>query len=385
MSASPAAPSWVTLPSYGPESLTGLLGAAISHLGIVSGSDGADNLFGGPPPTRGIVLVLADGLGLSNLQERSGHAPFLNAASCLPMRVGFPSTTVASLGSLGTGLAPGRTGLAGYSLRDPFTGKLTSLIGWETDTDPRTWQPHPTHFERLDAIGRPASFIGEKKFEGSAMTRSSFAGARFYPAAKRAADRIATTLEITRSTDGLVYLYWGELDKIGHAYGWRSPAWSQALEILDSAMRQLAGALPSGWELFLTADHGMVDVSDAPQWDVAHQRALQQEVSLVAGEARAVHVYTPQPEAVAERWQALLEDNAWVLTKTEAIEVGLFGSVDERTKPYLGDVIVAMAGRATVLDSRTVGQGAFTMVGHHGSLTRAEMIVPLLHLAGSQT
>jgi hypothetical protein len=435
-------PDWVTMPCYRGPSLASVLPATVERLGIqlpqvggeerdVIGSQAAASAARVGPtridaggedseavdsaaanrtsaiaetraaePPRGIVLVLADGLGEANLAARAGHAPFLAAGPRQELVTGFPSTTVASLASLGTGLEPGRTGLAGYCLRDPATGRRANLIKWDTPTAPEVWQPHATVFERLDAIGRPASFVGERRFADSAMTRSSLRGARFYPARNSPAAIVETALAAARRGDGLIYVYWGQLDKTGHASGWESTAWGTALEELDQAVRQIQARLPRGWELWLTADHGMVDVAGAPVWDVAADPELASGVRLVAGEPRAVHLYTgavnganagtsanaanaanaADAARVAERWRRRLGDQAWVLTKAEAVAAGLFGRVDPRVEPYLGDVIVALAGRATVRDSRLPG-AAGKMVGQHGSLTAVEMRVPLIRWA----
>jgi hypothetical protein len=326
---------------------------------------------------RGIMVILADGLGWSNLEQRRGHAPFLWSRPRRKLISGFPSTTVASLASLGTGLPPGQTALAGYSLRDPATGRRANLIKWDTPTPPRQWQPHATVFERLDWLGRPAAFVGEARFADSAMTQSSLRGARFFPADKTAAALTQAAVEAARAGDGLAYVYWGALDKVGHAVGWESAQWAETLEQLDGAAARLSAQLPSGWEIWLTADHGMIDITGSPVWDIAAEPDLAAGVGLVAGEARAIHLYCDDPPAVAERWECQLGERAWVLTRHRAIAAGLFGEVDRRVEPYLGDVIVTMAGRATVLDGRVSG-GAAKMIGHHGSLTAAEMEVPLI-------
>jgi hypothetical protein len=341
---------------------------------------GADLAAVGEPTPRGIVLVLADGLGLENLAERAGHAPFISRSGPQEWRCGFPSTTVASLGSLGTGLPPGSTALAGYSLRDPSTHRLATLIKWDTPTAPQVWQPHRTLFERMDSAGRPATFIGEARFAGSALTAAALRGARFAPAPKSAKGRVDAAVACADGSDGLIYLYWGDLDKAGHAYGWQSAKWTEALEDLDLGLRQLVDRLPRGWEVWLTADHGMVDVTGATQWDVAKEPALAAGVDLVAGEARAVQLYTREPQAVADRWQTFLGEAAWVLTKAECARLELFGPLDSRVSDYVGDVVVAMADRYTVVDSRSQGPGVLEMVGHHGSLTSREMRIPLLRI-----
>jgi hypothetical protein len=254
------------------------------------------------------------------------------------------------------------------------------LIKWDTPTVPEQWQPHRTWFERLNAAGYPATFIGESRFQNSALTLSSLRGAQFRSASKKAASKVEIALKAMRETNGLLYLYWGNLDKVGHAKGWESVAWSAALEELDHSLQQLAAQLPPGWELWVTSDHGMIDVTGAPQWDVTQEPTLAAQVDLVAGEARAVHLYTNEPQAVAERWAEFLGAAAWVLTREQAVAQGLFGQVEQRVLPYLGDVVVAMAGRATVVDTASQGQAPAQMVGQHGSLTAPEMEIPLIRV-----
>ncbi|MDR0504751.1 MAG: alkaline phosphatase family protein [Bifidobacteriaceae bacterium] len=336
-------------------------------------------------PARALCLVLVDGLGWQQLAARLGHAPFLRQLTAQTLTCGFPSTTAASLGSLGTGQPPGKTGLAGYRLRDPATGEITSLIGWETSTAPDVWQVQPTWFERLAAADRPVSQIGRPKFANSGLTLAAFRGSRFH-AAETVEQRLAACVSAVKQAlqqaeppGSLVYFYWGDLDRAGHHEGWQSERWCTALETLDRAISQLRQRLPADVLIWLTADHGMVDTPPGPRWDVAATAELAEGVDQVAGEPRALHLYGQDPSAIAARWQSCLAEHAWVLTKTQAIEHGLFGqTVTDHVKPMLGDVIVAMAGTAEVVDSRTASVDALAMRGHHGSLTAGEMTVPLL-------
>jgi len=320
--------------------------------------------------------VLADGVGALNLAERAGHAPFLSRQPTQVMTAGFPSTTVASLAALGTGLAPGQTGLAGYSLRDPVSGQPACLIKWQPVDPPERWQPHSTWFERLAEAGHPAAFVGRPRFNGSALTTAALRGARFCPA--EGATAWVRAGAAAAQTGGVVYLYWANLDKTGHAKGWRSHKWASELEEFDSAVRQLARTVGPGTEVWVTADHGLVDVDPALTRDIATTPELTEGVEVVAGEPRMVHLYGPEPEAIAARWRAVLGPDAWVLTRPEALAHGLFGPVETRVMPLIGDVIAASAGTAAVVDSRSASPDALAMVGHHGSLTETEMRLPLV-------
>ena len=136
--------------------------------------------------------------------------------------------------------------------------------------------------------------------------------------------------------------------------------------------------------MVVTADHGMIDVAGEPRWDVGENPALASGVELVAGEPRAIHVHADAGEsalAVAARWSAELGDHAVVGTREQWIATGVFGPVAEHVLPRIGDVVVAMTGRATVVDSRTQTPASLGLVGMHGSLTPEELFVPLLILA----
>jgi hypothetical protein len=212
------------------------------------------------------------------------------------------------------------------------------------------------------------------------MTVASLRGARFV-AAGGPAERVAEAVSHARA-GGVVYVYWGEIDKSGHAYGLASWRWLNEVERLDRAMASLRAELPADAALWLTADHGMVDCRAARTIDIAADPVLARGVRLVAGEARAVHLYGEDADEIAERWSERLDSKAWVLARDQAIKLGLFGPVvTDRVRPMLGDVIVAAAGSWAIVDSRTASPASLAMVGQHGSLTAAEMEVPLIDIA----
>jgi hypothetical protein len=76
-------------------------------------------------------------------------------------------------------------------------------------------------------------------------------------------------------------------------------------------------------------------------------------------------------------WRARFGDDAVVCTRDEAIEAGWFGPVSDWARPRIGDVIVAsMTDLALVATHHQPRESR--LVGHHGSLTPAEQLVPLL-------
>ncbi|MEE6274359.1 nucleotide pyrophosphatase/phosphodiesterase family protein [Georgenia sp. MJ206] len=385
-------PADLRLPDYGGACLRAVLPAALDALGAETTSGGRtsaqDRELLGLPRARKVCVVLVDGLGAQMLAERGGHAPFLRShlPDSLTLTSGYPSTTATSLTMLGTGETPGATGMLGYTVRNPADGALLNLITWEdAGLHPREWQRVPTLVERLGAppAGPDIVSVGPARFVGSGLTEAALRGPRFV-AAGSLADRVDATVRLLRkpSAADAVYLYWGDVDKVGHHHGWGSWQWGEEVEAADAELARLARELPRGTLLLITADHGMVDLVDDSRVDVATTPELARGVDLVAGEPRAVHVHCEpgQAEAVAARWRDVLGESAWVLLREEAEAVGLFGALLEKNRTVVGDVVVAARGRRAIVDSRTQTPGSIALVGVHGSLTPAELLVPLVRV-----
>lgn len=341
------------------------------------------------PKARKVCVVMADGLGRSLLKARAGHAPFLRSKmeNSRTLDASFPTTTAASLSSLGTGMAPGRHGIVGYDVVDPAVPRVVNMLGnWPEDLDPGLWQPYPTVLAQAAEHVHVAT-ASLPRFSDSALTRASLQGGEFLPAGTPQARVRAAVEALAAHERSLVYCYWNELDKAGHRFGSDSSQWLSELEELDANMRTLASRVPAGTLLLLVADHGMVDVRREARIDYAQYPELLEGIALTAGEPRAVQLHFA-PEAtettratLIQSWKEAFGAKAWVITRDEAIARGYFGSVDERVRARIGDVLVLASGELALFDGRRVSPRALDMIGQHGSMTKAEREVPLLTLA----
>src|SRR5699024_12313056 len=78
----------------------------------------------GLPEAERAVVILVDGLGQCDLQARGERAPCpTNEFLWQTGQSAYPSTTAANISFLGTGVKPGQTAMAGYTVRNPDTGK----------------------------------------------------------------------------------------------------------------------------------------------------------------------------------------------------------------------------------------------------------------------
>ena len=385
-----AGPPTPLLPRYGEASLADLVPSLLAALDV----PGFANPLG-VEPLRRVCLLVADGLGWEALLAARQWAPTLGAAvqRGLALTTGFPSTTAASLASIGTGMPPAGHGLVGYTIALPGMDRAFNCLRWSPyglgatkdlrdRVVPEELQPHETAFERAARDGVEVNLIGQREFAKSGFTRAVLRGGSYYGVHSLGDQVVAVTRALAAGRRSFVYAYDPALDRTGHVRGVGSEAWRLQLAHVDLLVRQLVERLPRDAALVVTGDHGMVDLRPEERLDLADNPDLAAGVRLLGGEARARHVYARPGAAgdVLATWRALLGQWMWVVPGEEAIQEGWFGPrVPDQVRPRIGDVVAAAFGPVGVVQ-REVDPTQAQLTGHHGSMTEAELLVPFLEL-----
>lgn len=400
-------------PDYDGAHLRRILPSVGASLGLSSSDasgEGFQNRLGLPEANIAVVLMV-DGLGDEQLARHTGHARFLASRWRKPatgrvLDAGVPSTTSASLTSLGTGRTPGEHGLTGYNVYAEDLDRVVNMLGgWDPEVDPGSWQPHSSLLGRAEGSGAAVVTVSRPQFQDSPLTQAALSGGEFLGAKhmdarfRLAEDWISGhrprkgQVRQGAPTPLMVYLYVDELDKTGHRHGVDSAEWIRMLELLDAEAERFCASLSALYGsqalVLMTADHGMIDI--APENRIDLQALEQQEqdellgaVEHVAGEPRFLHLHTVEGREaeVRETWQRAFGDQAWVVQKQEALDAGWFGPVEGRVLSRIGDVLVAVHGPIALFHTAESGKAPLSMVGQHGSLTDAERKIPLLSLSG---
>jgi hypothetical protein len=371
------------VPSYGAATLAELSSSVLASLDPEAPE--SQNVLGLAPAQRACLLIV-DGLGWELLRDHPAAAPFLSelARNSKPITAGFPATTVTSVASLGTGRPPGQHGMLGYKVLVPGEDLLLNGLRWDPRVDPRQWQPLPTLFERATAAGIAAIHVAPGSFRDKGLTTAALRGGELWPADSMGALAAQAAAALAENGRAFVMVYHGDLDGTGHVFGVGSDAWYNQLAHVDKLAEQIASALPSGTCLYVTADHGMVDVGPEDRLDVDATPELRAGLALLGGEPRARHLYARPGAAgdVLATWREVLGDRAWVLPRDEAIKEGWFGPVDPRMTDRIGDVVAALAGNFAAVATKTE-PGQSRLFGMHGSLTPSEQLVPALAFAAT--
>jgi hypothetical protein len=383
----PLDPRTAPVPAYGSAALCDVIPAAVAGFEIPGMPATALRLA----PADRVCVFLVDGLGWELIRRHPDEAPYLTSllATSLggigrPLTAGFPATTATSLASVGTGLAPGAHGLAGYTTLNPETGELMNQLRWQPWTSPQVWQPHPTVFQLAHAAGIATCQVSSPTFERTALTRVALSGGSFL-GRLTGEERVDLAAERLGGADRtLVYTYYSELDAMGHRHGVDSDAWRGQLMMVDRLAQRLAEQLPPRSALYVTADHGMIDIpfDEESRIDFDEDWELRAGVAVLGGEARARHVYAV-PGAAADVlavWREVLGDRMWVAGRDEAVAAGWFGPAPEpRVLGRIGDVVAVARDDIGVVASRTEPNET-RMVGLHGSMAPVEQLVPLLEV-----
>ncbi|MER8265107.1 nucleotide pyrophosphatase/phosphodiesterase family protein [Streptomyces griseus] len=375
------------VPEYGSGSLADLLPTLVAGQEVPGFTAAIPELT---PADRNCVFLI-DGLGWEQIKAHPDEAPFLHSllptsrgGTGRPLTAGFPSTTATSLASVGTGLPPGEHGLPGYTARNTETGELMNQLRWKPWTAPKVWQPYPTVFQLADAAGVHTAQVSAPTFEQTPLTKVALSGGSFLGRLS-GEDRMDVAAQCLAAGDrSLVYTYYSEVDGKGHRFGTDSDAWRGQLMYVDGLARRLAEQLPPRSALYITADHGMIDIlfDEQSRIDFDEDWELSAGVALLGGEGRARHVYAvPGARAdVLAVWREVLGEQFWVASRDEAIAAGWFGpTVDERVYGRIGDVVAA-AHDDVIITASVNEPHESAMAGVHGSLTPVEQLVPLLEV-----
>jgi Type I phosphodiesterase / nucleotide pyrophosphatase len=320
-----------------------------------------------------VVLLVLDGLGWEQLQDRRELMPVLSSMTGGAITTVAPTTTATALSSIATGLTPAEHGLLGYRMM--IGGEVLNVLRWNSaGADKRRSFP-PRDVQPFAAfMGHDVPVISPAELQTSAFTEAHLFGSR--PVGWRAVSAIAVEVRRQLSAgERFVYAYYGGVDKTAHERGF-GEFYDAELRFADRVVADVRAELPSGAVLLVTADHGQVHVGNNT---IEPEPGLLATVNQQSGEGRFRWWHVPRGagDEVAKGAAEQYGDVAWVVTREQVIDEHWFGpTISPLMASRLGDV--ALVPHAPVSFHDPTDSGPFALVCRHGSLTPAEVLVPLL-------
>jgi hypothetical protein len=383
----------VVVPRHDEGGFAALPATVARLLGVGEGGVALDGL---PARAERVVLVLLDAFGWAFFTRHGDHPLLRRFDAVVPLTTQFPSTTTAHITTLHTGVALGEHGLYEWNVYEPSLDALITPLLFcfagdgardsllRAGVDPGFLRSSaPTLYERLAQADVACHLFAPATFAPSTYDSVLARGAEIHPIATLPAGLTALGATL-RAAPGRVYayVYWDEVDAIGHEYGPSSRQFAAAaercLDALDGGLR----ALPEGTVVLLAADHGQVDVDPAttvyvneawPQIVDLLARGRRGRLLVPAGSARDLFLHC-RPDAVDEVVDGLVRlvgERATVHRVADLVAGGWLGTVGERLRARLADVCVLPAPGETVW-WRERHRFDMRFRGHHGGLAEDE-------------
>ena len=362
------------------------------------------------PPMRRVqrvVLVLVDAFGWRLFEQLADRVPFLRdrlADSVVSqLTAQFPSTTAAHITCLHSGQPAGVSGVHEWFYYEPEVDAVIAPLLYAYAGDggrdtlarfgvrPELLLP-PSLYPGLAQAGVNAHIFQLREYAYSAYSRWITRGARLHAYSTLPEALINLEIELERAPAPAYFvLYFDALDAHGHHYGSHArQVEAEALALfrsLEDFFQAVRGRLPDTLFL-LTADHGQVAAPPArtlylnqlapelPRWLRVDGRGRPLPFG---GSARDLFLYV-RPECLAEAQARLTEalaGRARVVPTATLMADGWFGPVSQRLHDRVGNLTI-LPERAELVYWFEAGRFERRSRGHHGGLSPAGMLTPLI-------
>ncbi len=333
-----------------------------------------------------LIFVLADGLGLSTLEQLPADS-FLRSHLATEITTVFPSTTASALTTLATGEWPERHAVTGWWTHLPEIDGPATVLQFTRRSDGAPLERLGVLPERVFLApamaagqGRDALALVPEQIAGSVYSTYMFGrdGARGYGHPEEV---VETVVSRVRRSEGRTstYLYFPHVDSAAHQYGASHDAVRQALRLLDGVLGSLSGELHGSARIVVTADHGLLDTRPDAVHPIADADPLVQALrTSPSGDSRVLYMHPRDgmEERVRDIFRERFGDRFFLIDTDEAAELELLGPgpMSTETRRRIGSLIAVSRG----VDVIQYQPYADPMVGHHSGLTPDEMMIPLI-------
>lgn len=336
-----------------------------------------------------LVLLVIDGLGDRWLTRTSPEGVLARHRLGAITSV-FPSTTATAVTTFLTGDAPVRHGLTGWHTWMaelgcvmtvlPGTPRYGGVSYRAAGLDPVRLFGNRALFDRLAT----PSWVVTPRYIAPSDFNQAHAGRAEILGYEGLGDLVRKTVRLLRRERApkYLYVYWPELDAIGHHQGMESATAIRHLGVLEGALEELLERISGTDTLVLvSADHGQVDCGPDDLIDLADHPALVDCLGLpLCGEGRAAFAYlrSGRESAFLDYCRGPLDGLVEVRPSRLLWESGYFGQgpVHPRFAERIGDYCLLPTGNR-VIRQWLPFEGRHELIGQHGGLTASEMLVPL--------
>jgi predicted AlkP superfamily pyrophosphatase or phosphodiesterase len=356
-----------------------------------------------------VILLLIDGLGykqwLGCYKNYKFFEIFTQNGIVAPITTVFPSSTAAALTTINTGLTPQQHALLEWFLYfkeidmiiktlpfEPLYDKDRNIFS-KIKADQKILFKGTTIYQTLKRAGiKSFTFINEN-YANSTYSKLVYKGSSTIPFINSSdlVVRLRKTLELEKGP-AYFYVYIDYVDSLEHKYGNYTEEYYAEISVLSFLLKKellekIDKKVAKETLFLITADHGQLNI--LPQETVylnkfkkvvnSFQKSKRNKPILPTGSPRDVflHIKQDRLEEIYSFLSKKLREKAKVVKTEEAIKMNLFG-IDKPSKEFydrVGNLLILPYKNNTVWYQHIKGR-KFNLLGHHGGLTKDEMLVP---------
>jgi hypothetical protein len=224
-------------------------------------------------------------------------------------------------------------------------------------------------------LGRPVPVVTKAEFRATAFTEAHLRDTRFlgWHAVSSIVEQVRL---LAADREPFVYAYYPSIDSVAHAHGLHDGFYTAELAAADRLVGDVLDVLPDSAALLVTSDHGQIHVGPEG-WVSLDDLGDLIEAYSGDGRFRYLHAVKGAATDLEAAARAVHSSHAWVLTRSQLLDEGWLGSSPgPAARRRVGDIVLAARDAVAFIDP-TLPREA-NLVSAHGSLTRDEMLVPLL-------
>lgn len=332
---------------------------------------------------KNVVLILLDGLGSKQLKDNS-LTGILNTNKIRDISSVFPSTTVAAITTLQTGLSPIEHAWLGWTL---YFKEIDRYINIFPYSDPFSDTPIDSKVDMRDKIKYESVFYKINKAGlGVAYNvhpkniKNNFCEEK-YSVPVSSFEEMCSEIKNLCSQDGTkyVYAYYTEPDSTMHQTGTLSVETNGVIyeieETIKNNLLELEDTL-----LIVTADHGHMDIKENIYIDEEKELFdCLEKYPFIEGRASSFFVKEGKREEFEKLFKEKFKDDFILLTKQQIIDMKLFGDgpIHPKSLDFIGDYMSIAIGEKYIVNTPRK-EGFDPLVSMHAGLTTNEVVVPLI-------
>lgn len=340
--------------------------------------------------SKNVVLMVIDGLGFEYLSKQDENN-ILNKYLVGHITSVFLPTTASAITTFLTGTAPQQHAFTGWFMHLKEVGAVVAILPFSARFGGHSLDKYG--FKIKDILNQKA-FTSKIKAESYCINHDDIANSDFTKTmSKNAKSRSYKSLNgFLKETEKAIksnknrkyiYAYWPWLDALHHMYGVGSRNSQRHFEDINKKLKGFLKRIKNtNTTLIITADHGFVNTQKERVIHLENHPKLKECLTMpLCGEGRTVYCYVhPSKTKIFEDYiRTHFKEYCYLYKSQELIDKNYFGLFEPNPRLFdrIGDYILIMKDNYILHDKIHMKKKKL-FIGHHGGVSKEEMIVPLI-------